>query len=159
VGRANERHGHTTNGRRSSTYRTWEGMIRRCDNPNASNYEDYGERGIRVCDRWHDFMNFLEDMGERPDGKTLDRYPDCSGDYSPENCRWASWEEQQNNRSNTRWIEFNGERLSLTMWARRTGLSRDTIRGRLDRLGWSVEKALTTPVRSRKGGKKTESTS
>ena len=74
-------------------------MLQRCTNPNVHNWKYYGGKGISVCDRWNDFRNFLEDIGERPEGMTLDRV-DSSGDYCPENCRWATYEEQ--NDSNRR---------------------------------------------------------
>lgn len=72
-------------------------MISRCEDPNSDNYAIYGGRGIRVCERWHDMNNFLEDMGERPDGMTLDRV-DVEGNYEPGNCRWATTKEQNSNR-------------------------------------------------------------
>lgn len=79
------------------TYHTWEGMKQRCLNPKATRYPDYGAVGISVCDRWLDFSNFLEDMGERPKGKTLDRI-NPFGNYEPGNCRWATPLEQQHNQ-------------------------------------------------------------
>jgi len=79
------------------TYHTWEGMKQRCLNPEATRYPDYGAIGITVCERWLDFKNFLEDMGERPKGKTLDRI-DPFGNYEPSNCRWATPYEQQHNQ-------------------------------------------------------------
>lgn len=76
-------------------------MKSRCENPKATAYERYGGAGIKVCRRWQKFENFLEDMGERPDGKTLDRINNLKG-YSKENCRWATIKEQQNNRKNVK---------------------------------------------------------
>jgi hypothetical protein len=73
-------------------------MIHRCTNPNATSYERYGGRGIAVCERWRSFENFLADMGERPEGKSIDRYPDNDGNYEPGNCRWATPKEQRANQ-------------------------------------------------------------
>lgn len=79
-------------------YRSWQGMMQRCNDPNSTSYANYGGRGISVCARWHDFRNFYADMGARPEGMTLDRFPDNDGNYELGNCRWATGSEQRSNQ-------------------------------------------------------------
>jgi hypothetical protein len=140
-------------------YTVWKSMIARCHNPNTNNYEDYGGRGIQVCDRWREsFENFYEDMGPRPRGEdgvlwTLDRI-DCNGPYSPDNCRWADLETQNNNKNDTHWVEFRGEKLSVAQWERKLGMPPNTLSKRLNTYGWPIERALTTPVRKCKKRKR-----
>lgn len=143
----------TTHGyARSPTYSSWGSMIQRCKNESLEGYKDYGARGITVCERWqgeNGFANFLSDMGPRPSkSHTIDR-KDNDGPYSPDNCRWATRHQQSRNRRDNRFIEFNGERMCLNDWAKKTGLWRLTISLRLKR-GWSIERALTTPSRPMK---------
>jgi hypothetical protein len=132
------KHGHTM--RNSPTYRSWQGMRRRCC-PSRSRY---GARGIVMDPRWDSFQAFLADMGERPEGTTLDRI-DNDGPYSPENCRWATPTIQGNNRGNTIWIAHNGRNQPLAVWAREYGLKHRVLYMRL-KYGWDMEAALTTPV-------------
>lgn len=83
------------------TYTSWQMMLQRCTNKKLKTWPRYGGRGIRVCDRWRVFANFLADMGERPPGTTIDRYPDNNGNYEPGNCRWATPAEQGHSRPKT----------------------------------------------------------
>lgn len=93
------RHGHARKGHITRTHSIWMGMNSRCNNPNREKYKDYGARGIKVCERWHKFENFLADMGEAPRGLSIDRFPDPDGNYEPGNCRWATPKQQAANRS------------------------------------------------------------
>ena len=129
----------------SSTYRSWSSMKSRCNNPNYHKYRIYGARGIKICERWNDFRNFYADMGVKPDGKTLDRI-DNDGNYTPENCRWATPKEQSRNNSRNNKITYNGDTLTLTEWSERLEINRTTLSGRY-RAGWSVEDILTKEIR------------
>ena len=141
-------------GRRSAKrlpeYSAWMDMRSRCNNPKNMAYHLYGGRGITICSRWDDFMNFLIDIGMRPSNKhSLDRI-DVNGPYSPENCRWVLREIQDNNKQNTRTITWNGEPLSMAQWERRLGLTKGVLHLRL-KMGWLLDRAMTEPVqRSRK---------
>lgn len=122
------------------TYETWSAMKQRC----SSEKYRYFRNGIRVCERWQSFENFYADMGEQPVGKSLERRDNSKG-YSPDNCVWATTLEQNLNRSITNFIEYGGERLCITHWARRVGLSAACLHRRITKMNWSIEKALTTP--------------
>lgn len=132
------------------TYNTWASMSARCNNPKSDKYNYYGGRGIKICERWQHFDLFLQDMGERPSkGYSLDRI-DNNGNYEPNNCRWASKRTQDRNRRNNVVIEYHGLSMCLTEWAERLGMDYQTLRQRIQRYGWSVEKAFNTPIRPRK---------
>jgi len=128
----------------SPTYSSWRSMIKRCTNPKHDNWRYYGGRGISVCKRWRSFAAFLEDMGERPKDKTLDRV-DGNGNYCPENCRWATRKEQQGNTSYVRRITFHGKTQILADWSRELGIEYQILQKRLT-AGWSVEDAFLRPI-------------
>jgi hypothetical protein len=117
-------------------------MIQRCMNPNASGYENYGGRGIKVCDRWlNSFEAFREDMADRPsEDHSLDRYPNNDGNYEPGNVRWATWDQQCRNKRTNRWITYEGKTLILEDWATQLGITPPTLARRLAKL--SLEDAL-----------------
>jgi hypothetical protein len=119
-------------------------MIDRCTNKNNIKYPKYGGRGIIVCERWRTFENFLVDMGEKPEGKTLDRINN-DGIYEPSNVRWATPKQQANNRSNNIKITHNGKTLTASEWAARLGSKNRCLVSLRLRQGWSEEKAVTTP--------------
>lgn len=146
VSEANKIHGHSITGNLSKEYQTWLAMIQRCQNPKNQSYSDYGGRGITVCDRWLILSNFLEDMGKRPDGLTLERRENDKG-YSKENCYWATRKEQQNNRRVNKFIHYNGEVKTISQWAEIAEINPRTLRNRIFRDSWPIEKALTIKVK------------
>lgn len=119
----NGKHGHSPDGKKSKTYSCWDGIIQRCTNKKTSFYYCYGARGITVCERWLDFKNFLEDMGEKPDGKSIDRI-DVNKGYYKENCRWADIYTQKNNTTRNKFYEFDGKIMTLSQASRFYGITR-----------------------------------
>lgn len=128
----------------SPEYNTWCNIRARCNNPKHPKYYMYGAKGIRVCDRWNDFRNFYDDMGERPSPQhSIDRIEGTEG-YAPWNCRWATKIEQSENRPGfNRKITMDGRTQSLSAWCRELGLNRETIKYRLDN-GWTVYDSFNT---------------
>jgi hypothetical protein len=125
-------------------YGAWKHMLQRCQNPNVPEYHNYGGRGVTVCERWQAFEAFYADMGARPSDKHWLERIDNSLGYSPENCCWATPQEQQRNRRNNRLVTFHGKTQCIAAWAEETGLKHAAIDYRL-KVGWTVEMALTTP--------------
>lgn len=135
---------------RTPIYMVWRSMIRRCYDPKHHAYAGYGGRGLTVCAAWLDSVtHFVEDMGPRPPGATLDRTDNMAG-YSPDNCRWATRKEQANNRRCCRFLAHGDIRLTVAQWAERQGICENALRQRL-RHGWPVSLALTKPIQ-KKGG-------
>lgn len=132
-------HGHAPRkGGKSPTYYSWANMLNRC---HCGKFKAY--IGVVACERWLSFENFLEDMGERPQGKTLNRI-DTHGNYEPSNCNWATRFEQQANLKTNRLITFNGKTLHLRAWARELGMSYGTLHRRIEKM--PLEKAMTLPL-------------
>lgn len=142
------KHGGYVGYKESPEMNTWRSMIKRCYSSTNDNFGRYGGRGIGVCESWrgsNGFACFLEDMGCRPSAShTLDRINN-DGDYGPENCRWATAKQQANNKSNLRFIEHDGRRLTVTEWSTILGIRVTTILERLKR-GLSGSDALTKPI-------------
>lgn len=129
-------------------YKIWQGIKDRCNNNKTPAYLYYGARGIKVCDRWMKFENFYADMGDRPEGMSLDRI-DNDGDYCPENCRWATLEEQARNTRRVRKYTFEGQSKCIAEWASIANIHYQTLTTRLNN-GWSIEKALRTPIKNQR---------
>lgn len=142
---SNFKHGHASNNGNSRTYRSWQEMISRCYNPKKKGYHNYGGRGIVVCEIWRaSFLNFLEDMGERPKGMSIDRI-DNNGPYCPSNCRWTTSIEQANNMRKNHRISFNGKTQTIAQWAREYNIPVSILHGRIT-YDWPMENALTQPI-------------
>lgn len=124
----------------SPTYKSWSEMKYRCGNKKRLDYVDVG-----YCERWESFENFLEDMGERPKGKTIDRIDGSLG-YSPSNCRWADKFVQAENRKSTHYFTHNGQTLMLKDWAKFTGVKRSTLAQRIYVYNWPLSKAFREGV-------------
>jgi len=134
---------------KTKLYKVWKNMRMRCENPNHKYFNRYGGRGIKVCGRWQDFVNFMADMGERPEGSvrlTVERKDNDKG-YEPGNCRWATYNEQARNRCSTVLLEIDGRTQSLMQWAEEKGVDAELVRNRIDTLGWPITNNLFKPAR------------
>lgn len=133
--------------RRDRLYNAWNNIRSRCNTPTNPRFHVYGGRGIKICAEWDDFAAFrdLALSNGYADDLSIDRI-DNDGDYEPSNCRWATAAEQAQNKQQTRWIEYQGERMNLMQLAKRTGISWFTLRGRLD-AGLTPDEAVNHPLR------------
>ena len=124
-------------------HRIWSSMKARCENSNRKDYKRYGERGIKVCEEWHDFLTFYKWAVSNgySETLTLDRI-DVSGNYEPSNCRWATAKEQGNNRTNNHLITYNGETKTISQWAEERSINHDTLYSRINRANWDIGRAL-----------------
>lgn len=127
-------------------YTAWKHMRFRCEKPSDSSYKNYGARGITVCERWQSFKNFFADMGPKPSPSHSIERKNNNGNYEPGNCVWATPKEQARNQRRTIFVEWEGRRITLAALIERLGLNPSLIYSRL-KIGWTLEKALTTPGR------------
>lgn len=154
----NLKHGMARTGKKTREFRSWFSAKQRCFNQNDDDFHNYGGRGIKMCSGWlNNFAAFYAELGSCPKGHTIDRN-NTNGHYSfgkceecvangwPLNCEWSNSIEQGNNRRNNHILEFNGQRKTATEWARLVGLPDSLILVRINRLGWDVAKAITTPL-------------
>lgn len=141
-GRANRTHGMSG----LAIYRTWTSMHTRCYNSKEPSFARYGGRGIAVCEHWHKFENFYADMGIKPSRHHSLERVDNDGNYCKENCTWATKKEQSRNKRNNLFVTINGNKMVLIDACRKANLSYNAIRARITKLGWSADRALSTPV-------------
>lgn len=145
-------HGYARDGKRNLTYHSWQSMLGRCRNPGDTSWPHYGAKGVTVCERWLAFENFLADMGERPSGTSIDRFPNKSGNYEPGNCRWATRSQQNSNTVANHLVVWKGHTITLTELSRITQLHVHSLRHRIVKMGLSVEEAVSRPFAP--GGRK-----
>lgn len=137
----------------SKQFIAWRNMKSRCVDPKSDSYYLYGLRGITYDPKWETFEGFWEDMGESwREGLSIDRI-DVNGNYCKENCKWSTLKEQANNKRSNRILEYKGKSQTVAQWAEECGMKYNSLSQRINKYGWSIEKALTTPVREFKNGK------
>lgn len=148
--KARATHGHARKGAWTKVYRTWYSIRQRCNNPNTVGWKYYGGKGVRVCARWDSFEAFLADMGEPPTSKhSIDRIKNELG-YSPENCKWATKLEQDNNRTSNVLITYGGRTQNVKQWSDELSIKYATLYRRLVTESWEPGRAFFTPVRKNK---------
>lgn len=140
---------------RKRLYRIWRGMIDRTQNVNNCNYHKYGEKGVEICIEWNEYKNFKEWALKNgyKDNLTIDRKDNRKG-YTTDNCRWVTSKEQNRNTTRNRIIEYRGKKKTIVEWAEIYSINYQTLSSRLNKLGWSTEKALETPVQGKNAGYK-----
>lgn len=150
VSSENAKRRYTHNASKTRLYQVWSDMKQRCNNKNVSEFKNYGQRGITVCDEWHDFVPFKEwaeangyDENAPHHQCTLDRI-DVNGNYEPSNCRWISQKEQCNNTRRNVFVEVNGENLTISQWSEKLNIPVNTLRKRYSK-GWRGEKFISPP--------------
>ena len=137
---------HTTHGMTNTKiYEVWQHMHSRCRDKADKSYKDYGGRGIKVCQRWGRFENFYFDMGDLPEGLTIERIDNSKG-YFPDNCKWATIKEQANNKRTNIIIEYQGQHLTLSQWADKIHVKYPALWDRVRKAHWPIERALTKEV-------------
>ena len=133
----------------SREYRSWGSMKQRCTNKNAKEYNNYGGRGIKICEEWLDnFETFYKDMGDRPEGTSIDRI-DNNGNYTLGNCRWSTRKEQQNNMRNVKKYKFKNQTMTISEWSQKISIESHTLYTRVRR-GWGFKRAIETPVNKKR---------
>lgn len=131
----------------SPEYKSWQGMRQRCENPNSDSFKNYGARGICVCKKWRTFNNFYLDMGRKPSPEyTIERLNN-DGNYSKNNCVWATKKQQGRNKRNNHIIVFMGQTKCLAEWSELLDIAYPVLQQRLGKYGWSVWESFTTPVK------------
>ena len=126
------------------SYRSWDNMKKRCLNLNQNKWKSYRDRNITICNKWLKFEGFYEDMGDKPEGKTLDRINN-NGNYEIDNCRWATPKQQSNNMVSNRRLNHKGKSLTISQWARALNINNKTLWKRIKK-GWTTKEALEIPV-------------
>lgn len=127
---------------KTEIYDVWVNMKSRCLNQSNKSFHNYGGRGIKVCERWMQFDNFFADMGEPPARHEIDRI-DNDGDYLPSNCKWSTKQEQCENRRSNKLFTVNKQQKTISQLSREYGINYFTLRARLTKLNWDIDRALT----------------